>query len=300
MKDVFVSVVMCTYNGENFLSEQIKTILEQTHQNIELVIVDDCSADQTQAIIKEWMNKDQRIRFYQNETNIGYNKNFEKAITLARGDYIAISDQDDIWLPQKLERLLTAFDLPGVVLANAPSAKLVEETVHFKSSSLLYPFSGNDTRKLFLFNQITGHCILFKKELVAKIIPVPDAMFYDWWIGVVATCNGRIHSLQECLVYHRIHQTNSYFNKKRIKTDADILHAWKLFATIKEMKNEYKAFLLRLIYLVDRRRKKKPLFDIAMFFFLLKHSRLIFGHKKRKIPQITYLKYAILYSAKKL
>ena len=84
-----ISIAMCTYNGERFLNEQISSILEQTYRNFELVIVDDNSKDNTINIIKEYQSKDNRIKLFQNNKNIGFLKNFEKAISLCRGDFIA-------------------------------------------------------------------------------------------------------------------------------------------------------------------------------------------------------------------
>src|SRR6185503_10566774 len=104
-----VSVVMCTYNGEKFLREQIDSILAQTWLNIELVIVDDVSSDNTVKIIEDFSRKDKRIRYVVNPVNVGYNKNFEKAFGLAQGNYIAPSDQDDIWDPKKIEIMMNAW-----------------------------------------------------------------------------------------------------------------------------------------------------------------------------------------------
>ena len=101
-----ISIAMCTYNGERFLNEQISSILEQTYRNFELVIVNDNSKDNSINIIKEYQSKDNRIKLFQNNKNIGFLKNFEKAISLCRGDFIALSDQDDVWKKNKLEIFL--------------------------------------------------------------------------------------------------------------------------------------------------------------------------------------------------
>src|ERR1700748_3070750 len=97
-KQPLVSVAMCTYNGEKYIRQQLDSILNQTWRNLEIVIVDDGSSDDTFAIISEYAEKDSRIKCFKNEVNLGFNKNFEHAVELTTGDYIAISDQDDIWL----------------------------------------------------------------------------------------------------------------------------------------------------------------------------------------------------------
>src|SRR5256885_16654050 len=120
----FVSVVMCTYNGEQFLDEQIASVLNQDYKNIELIIVDDHSSDNTWQKLQQWQQKSPTIKIFRNEFNLGYNKNFEKAIQLASGNFIALSDQDDIWLPCKLSKLLNAFSYKDIILAHSRSVRL--------------------------------------------------------------------------------------------------------------------------------------------------------------------------------
>ncbi len=100
-----VSVAMCTYNGERFLAQQLDSIINQTYTNIEIVICDDGSTDKTIQMIQEYQKKFATIKLYQNKTNLGFVQNFAKAISLTTGDYVATSDQDDIWLKNKIEIL---------------------------------------------------------------------------------------------------------------------------------------------------------------------------------------------------
>ena len=92
-----ISIVMATYNGETYIREQINSILNQTISDFELIICDDCSKDSTVEIIKRYKDKDKRITLVENEKNLGFKKNFEKAISYCKGDFIAFCDQDDIW-----------------------------------------------------------------------------------------------------------------------------------------------------------------------------------------------------------
>src|SRR5690349_6792955 len=92
-----VSVVLCTYNGEKYIAEQLDSVCSQTYRNLEIIVCDDASADNTLSLLNSYAAKDHRIKLFRNEKNIGYNKNFEKAIGLAGADWIAISDQDDLW-----------------------------------------------------------------------------------------------------------------------------------------------------------------------------------------------------------
>ncbi|EIO7716388.1 glycosyltransferase, partial [Campylobacter coli] len=104
-----VAVILATYNGEKYLKQQIDSILDQTYKDIKIYIGDDSSKDNTINIIKTYKNLyPDKITYYQNETNIGFIKNFEKLLQIAKEDYIAFSDQDDVWLPCKLEEQIKA------------------------------------------------------------------------------------------------------------------------------------------------------------------------------------------------
>src|SRR5581483_6393778 len=103
-----VSIALCTYNGEKFLRKQLDSLLLQDYNNIEIIIVDDRSTDNTWHIVQEYAKKDTRIFAYRNHQNIGYIRNFEKAILLCRGDYIALADQDDIRESRKIQILTNA------------------------------------------------------------------------------------------------------------------------------------------------------------------------------------------------
>ena len=97
-----VSVVICTYNGERYLREQLDSILAQTYPVFEVVVQDDCSTDGTVGIIESYRNKFSNLRIIRNEHNLGFNENFHRALLQAEGDLIAISDQDDVWDEDKL------------------------------------------------------------------------------------------------------------------------------------------------------------------------------------------------------
>ena len=108
-KNVEVSVALCTFNGEHYLREQLDSILNQTYDNItEIVCVDDNSTDKTWSILKEYSEQYKQFRIFRNETNEGYIQNFEKAVSLTSRNYIAISDQDDLWYPTKISKLMEA------------------------------------------------------------------------------------------------------------------------------------------------------------------------------------------------
>ena len=110
---------MATYNGEKYLREKIDSILSKTIQNYELIVCDDCSTDTTWNILLDYQVQDKRIKCYRNEKNLGFKKNFEKAIRLCTGEYIALSDQDDIWTEDHLQVLYEGIGENDLVGANA-------------------------------------------------------------------------------------------------------------------------------------------------------------------------------------
>jgi glycosyltransferase involved in cell wall biosynthesis len=297
--DSLVSIVMCTYNGEMYLNEQIESVLKQDYQNFELIVVDDHSTDNTWKLLENWRKKDNRIRIFRNEVNLGYNKNFEKAIQLASGDFISICDQDDIWLPQKISKTVNAFTDKKVILAHCRSVRLENKELKFYKARLHHHFQGNDTRKLFFFNQIMGHDMVFRKELVSKIVPIPQGMSYDWWIAVIATCYGSVVSVEDYLVYHRIHNQNNFFNNNAAskKRELDLEDTLKLFSNIGSLNSEKKRYLHRLLALLSHHnRREKVSFNFKLFLFLLKNRKIVFGHKRRLIPEISYIKNAVKYA----
>ncbi len=292
-----VSIIMCTYNGEKYLDEQMESLVSQTYKNIEIIVVDDVSTDGTVALVEKWMQHDPRISIHRNEKNLGYNRNFEQALTMGTGEYIALCDQDDIWFPYKIERLLSKFDQDDVVLTHARSVDYVNGELQYPKGKLLPPFSGNDPKKLFYDNQIGGHRIMFKRSLAEKISPIPPNMFYDWWIGVQATCNGSINAADGFLVKYRIHGNNSHIGvSKEVKAKhIDHITAWKYFIQIKEMKPEDKAFLARMIEIWEEHRTRKKLFDFKLFSFLLKHRRIIFANRRKLVNDFLHLKLIFYY-----
>ena len=111
-----IGIAMTTYNGEKYLKEQIDSILNQTVSDFELIVCDDVSSDSTMDILNDYAEKDDRVHVFRNEENLGFLKNFEKAIRICldRGaEYVALSDQDDVWMKNHLEVLLNTISSGG-------------------------------------------------------------------------------------------------------------------------------------------------------------------------------------------
>ncbi len=215
-----VSVALATYNGEKYLREQLDSILKQSIQDFELVITDDCSTDSTKAILNEYAENDSRIKVFFNEKNLGFKKNFEKAISLCSGDYIALSDQDDIWTENHLKVLLENIGNNDLVGANA---FLCDENVQPTGVDLLscskidfLPDSKDDWFFFLLHSNIfQGAACMFRKSLIQKAIPIPENVkFHDYWLALIASVNDGVTYVNECVLYYRQHGTNITKNEK--------------------------------------------------------------------------------------
>ncbi|MBC7746122.1 MAG: glycosyltransferase family 2 protein [Flavobacterium sp.] len=210
-KSQLVSVVMCVYNGERFIRKQIESILAQTYKDLELLILDDCSTDSSVKIINSYLDGDKRIKLIQNQQNIGFNKNFEKGFQLCIGDLIAVSDQDDIWLPEKIGRLVES--LADNLLIYSNSSKIDEHGTMLQSNlnTTIHHVDLPGFKSFLDDNFITGHTCLFKKELLNYVLPFPENLFfYDWWLGFVASYVGRVKYLDEILTKYRVHSQSAY------------------------------------------------------------------------------------------
>jgi glycosyltransferase involved in cell wall biosynthesis len=205
-----ISIAMTTYNGERFLREQLDSILNQDYHNIELVVCDDCSSDNTVKILTEYTQKHYNMRVFVNEKTLGLAKNFEKAISLCKGEYIALSDQDDIWDLQKLTILQKEIGDANLIYSYSD---LVDENGVFinkttKDTRNMLSVSNNCLPYLF-FGLIYGHTMLFPKKLLSALLPFPTVAGHDVWVGYIASSTGEVKFIDKPLVKYRLHTSNS-------------------------------------------------------------------------------------------
>ncbi|GAB6140308.1 hypothetical protein JCM14076_10370 [Methylosoma difficile] len=226
-----VSVVIATYNGERFLREQLDSIVKQSYPNIEIIAVDDGSTDGTASILAEYANRYAHFRYEVNAQNLGYQKNFEKGFLMAKGDYIAPSDQDDIWLTDKIDVLLKAIGDYAIVYCDSAfidsQGELLGETM--SEAKTLIDF---DNPLMFAIGgSVPGHAMLITKKLMAETLPFPDSMMpHDYWLAFVATFTSSLKFVREVLVHYRRHDANVFGainkkNKKRETTEQRIKNA---------------------------------------------------------------------------
>jgi glycosyltransferase involved in cell wall biosynthesis len=211
-----ISVVLTSYNREHFILEQLDSIIAQTYGNWELIIVDDCSTDESKEIIQEFIkkNSDKKITFIKNEKNIGVAKNFEKGLQIASGEYVAVCDSDDVWLDDKLEKELRFLKSGnfGMVYSDLvvvdENLKVIKKS--FIQSCLSYFCSQKHDSfdELINDNHIVGPTILFDAKLKQKIIPFSEHAIQDFWITIVCSLFSTIGFLDEPTVLYRQHSGN--------------------------------------------------------------------------------------------
>ena len=229
-----LSIALCTYNGSRYLRGQLESLPGKLLMPCELVVCDDSSIDNTLAIISDFAHEAQfPVYVHEGLNNLGPVKNFEKAIRLCRGEYIALCDQDDVWLPGKMEKALRkikaledTFGKTTPILIHT-DARVVDSDLAPIDDSLwrfqrTCPRKGKDLNRLLLQNIATGCTVVFNKALKDLALPIPEnAMMHDWWLALTASAFGRIDHILEPTVLYRQHVANETGAKK-----------WNLFFAI--------------------------------------------------------------------
>lgn len=217
-----ISVCMATYNGEVFLKEQVDSILIQLSDEDELIVSDDGSTDSTIEILKSYndprikifIHKSTQNPYYKNSKVARVTYNFENALKNATGDFIFLSDQDDVWQKNKVKECITVLENHSLVLTNYSTIneknEIIEEKVQIKC-----PFSKNNLRNI-LKPPFLGCAMAFRKELLEKILPIPEQIcIHDLWIGLIALKYGTTQYIDKPLFSHRFSATNtSTFGRK--------------------------------------------------------------------------------------
>jgi glycosyltransferase involved in cell wall biosynthesis len=222
-----ISVVLCTYNGELFLKEQIESILKQTHLPDEIIVCDDCSTDSTVEILIDFQKiSPVPFKIYINEKNLGVSKNFDKAISLCNGNIIFLSDQDDIWMPEKIEKVIEVFNNNencSYVFSDAyvvnkdlhPLGYTMWESISFGKRQRESFKKGRQLKVLLKHNVVTGSTMAFRSHIREIVLPIPEIWIHDAWISLLGSIVGRGGTLLEsALIYYRQHDYQLIGGKK--------------------------------------------------------------------------------------
>jgi glycosyltransferase involved in cell wall biosynthesis len=208
-KNPTVAVVVATYNGATYLRAQLESIVQQTYKPSQIIIVDDDSLDDTLQVANNFAAHHPEVMVVQNETRLGYIKNFEKGILLANASYVALSDQDDIWMPHKLETLLANIGDQMLAYSDSELIDANGQLLNQKMSSIKNQLAYHTPIMYAIGAWAPGHAMLFKKELIDKAVPFPTLVTHDFWLGFVATCYSKVVYVNEPLVHYRQHTQNA-------------------------------------------------------------------------------------------
>ena len=222
-----LSVALCTYNGAEFLREQLDSIASQTRHPDEVVVRDDGSVDGTVGVLEEFAAEAPfPVRLLPSGVNLGYVKNFEAVIAACTGDLIALSDQDDVWLPHKLatlekalgsdERALLAFSDAALVGSGLePLGQTVWERVGLDARAKAGFERGGADSPVLRGLYVTGATVCFRASLVELALPIDLPHWHDGWLTLAAAAYGRVVAVDEPLVLYRQHDRNVLGAKPR-------------------------------------------------------------------------------------
>lgn len=204
-----ISVAMTTCNGLPHVREQIDSILPQLSLDDELVISDDGSTDGTRALLDDLAWQEKRIRVLDGPKT-GLINNFANALRACKGDYIFLSDQDDVWLSDKVSQIMAVFALNSDVVLVQHNARFTDGKLNPQS---LTTFEWRHSRAglvaNLLRNRYQGCAMAFRHELVYAALPFPVGIpMHDQWIGLIAETTGRVCFYDEVLMLYRRHEAN--------------------------------------------------------------------------------------------
>ncbi|MBC8386093.1 MAG: glycosyltransferase family 2 protein [Candidatus Cloacimonetes bacterium] len=248
------SIALCSYNGEKFIREQLESILNQTHPVDEIIICDDGSQDSTISILRDFENKYKSvIKVHQNRINLGFIKNFEKAISIASGEIIFLSDQDDIWKKDKIEKTLKVFDKnPDCYYVFSDAERIDEkgnkleksfwEELEFTPQKRLMFFKGFQKEILLKNNVVNGASTAIRSKFKQLLFPFSQLFPHDHWIALIFSFldnKGGI-PFDEPLISYRIHRKQALGFDRRTALQ-------RKFSYLKNLKQNHKNVFIKQI-----------------------------------------------------
>lgn len=266
-----VSIVMATYNGASYIEEQIESLFKNTYTNWILEVSDDGSTDKTLSILQKYQEKyPDKIMISKNYEQLGSTRNFLEGAVRAKGNYVMFCDQDDVWLPEKIETTLAfmkerekiAGNVPVAVFTDARPVDAVLRTLHdsFFGYNVL-DVTKTDLPHLLMENKVIGCTTMVNRKLIEHIIDFPNcARQHDWWIALIASVFGDLAYLDEVTMLYRQHGKNAvgtqsflsylWSRMKDLKAQHGILiktekQAWEFYEIYKEYILEEQAQILQ-------------------------------------------------------
>ena len=202
-----VSVALAAYEGERYIEEQLRSILPQLSKGDEIIVSDDKPGGMTEKIVRRLAEEDPRVIYVQGPGK-GVAANFVNAIRHCKGDKIFLCDQDDVWLPDKVQRVTEAFDAGATLVLH--NAYVTDENLNITEPSF-FALRGSKPGLIrnLAKNSYMGCCMAFDRSLLGKIMPMPKAVpMHDQWIGLIGEIYGKPAFLDVPLLYYRRHEGN--------------------------------------------------------------------------------------------
>lgn len=216
-----IKILLAVYNNSDYLPAQLQSLLKQTYPHFHIIARDDCSTDNSLAILKSFaVEHPDKITVIKGDKNLGAKGNFSYLVNLVQGDYIMFCDGDDVWLPTKIEESLSLMhknealygkETPILIHTDLVVVNKNLKTLNpsFWSYSKLTPKTANQLNRLLTHNVITGCTLLINRALLQLASPIPqEAIMHDWWIGLTASAFGQIDFLKKGTILYRQHGRN--------------------------------------------------------------------------------------------
>lgn len=278
-----VDILLATYNGEQYLREQLNSILSQSYSNFRLLISDDLSTDGTREILAEYVEKDKRIIIFNQEKNLGVVKNFEFLLKKVENKYYMFSDQDDIWKENKIEKSIQTLEETNSDLVYT-DLEVVDENLNVTYESY-WKLKGiynkikkyNNFESLYLNNFVTGCTILSKKEFIKEVLPLPNTskfVLHDYWIPLILSQKHKITYIEEPLIKYRQHKNNKVGSKKKTDELKSFEEIRSLFINVK--KEHFTVFIKNEDKFIDEKIKKLNKEAIEYYEMLEKKKNINF------------------------
>ena len=292
------SVALCTYNGARFLPAQLESILGQNRRPDEMIVSDDASTDGTWEIVRRFAEQAPfPVRVSRQEVNVGVTRNFESAIRHCDGDWIALSDQDDVWYADKLrvlESALAGDPQAGIVFTDAdvvdedlrPLSHSLWDTADFDEKKRQQARRGSLFDVLLWRNVITGATMAFRAGVRDVVLPIPDGWVHDGWIGLIAAATGPVAMVEQPLIKYRQHTGNQIgVEKLTFSRRVDLVMRIPLSDYVRQ-RHLFEAVRERLVSLGVERQQRDLLSRLERKLAHLAARERLPGPRWRRLPTV--------------
>ncbi len=295
--NTLVSVVMVTYNGAAYLNSQLNSVVNQTHTNIEIIIVDNASTDETFSILQTYQQKDNRITLYRNNKNTGPNTGFEYAFKQANGLLIAPCDQDDIWELDKIEQMLAAWGPDTQFMFTHPGQFKDGNFNERKPISNYFFRDVSDLRMLVFHTPVSGHATMFCSSLLNDCPAFDATIYHDWWLSMHTALKHKLVYCNATLTWQRVHANNSSLQVYRLnKKEKEAALRGERISMLENFLPAAPSHLESVQslkkYLAALKKINGKQFCRPMFFYVLKNRKWVFHYKRKPFAFVSHIKHA--------